>query len=322
VPTTGVCGRSARSCRRRASPGRSAAHSRVRPLRAPRGLPKLWGRSARSCGRSASRGRSAREYRVPLKVPGAECPRVGSAGGVPSAAGGVPFAGGGAECQAVGEGARGRSACKWGLRAECPQLRAECLPRAECRRVPSARRGTWAECPEGGRVPRAECAHLLPSRVGGAECLDLVQKTRKLVELNGWAHWSGLVSSFVPPRVFKPYRGRGCRRALTLPRGSVGRCKTDLVSDFSNPQKRPSNNEDIDSMGGDRSGKSRPKQSPQKADQTGRRTYAKLKRGAGWRRITTAGRCPEREKGAQVVRVQRKSTSRRLKRGDAHDAVG
>jgi hypothetical protein len=64
---------------------------------------------------------------------------------------------------------RGRSANKRGLWAECAQLRAECLPRAECRAVPSAAsRGEGAECPRAGSaggVPAA--AGGVPSR---AEC--------------------------------------------------------------------------------------------------------------------------------------------------------
>jgi hypothetical protein len=188
--------------------GRSVAYG-ARGLRGWSATTEVCGRgayngSARNCGRSATRGRSARECRarrgsgagarggsageVPAAaggVPparrsaecgasrgeGAECLKAGSAGGAPGAAGKVPAGGGmpqtGAPRDAAGRSARGR-----GLWAECPQLRAECLPRAECRAAPSAAPGearsackrgsagsarSWlrAEC-----LPRAECTQL------------------------------------------------------------------------------------------------------------------------------------------------------------------
>jgi hypothetical protein len=78
-----------------------------------------------------------------LKAPGGGVPVSGSAGGLPAAADGVPPAGevppaGGVPTASL-EGPRGQSACTRGRRAECPQLRAECLPRAECRGVPTAK---------------------------------------------------------------------------------------------------------------------------------------------------------------------------------------
>jgi hypothetical protein len=84
----------------------------------------VWGRSACSWGRSA----------------------VPSAGRVPR------------ECP--GAAAKGRVPASGVTRAECPQLRAECLPRAECRGVPGCRalKPPGAECLQlgsAGEVPAA-----------------------------------------------------------------------------------------------------------------------------------------------------------------------
>jgi hypothetical protein len=98
-------------------------------------------------------------------LPRAECRGVPSCGRLKRRGGGVPESGvcgrsaygcgrSAARPSAGPREARGRSAYKRGLRAECLQLRAECFLRAECGAVPSAGppRGEGAECLQARQV--------------------------------------------------------------------------------------------------------------------------------------------------------------------------
>jgi hypothetical protein len=187
VPRGGVCGRSAHSCGRSARPVRGAAG-----LWAPggRSAPKRLRAECRQGERSALlhalRGRSAARW---LPRPGearGQSAHKGVSGGVPAPAGGVPRS---VPSAAPGQ-ARGRSAGERGVRAECPELPAECLSRAECPETSHARRrrlrvrevllrgGGRPPCGRSasadGRCPRAECPEVgsaggVPPAAG--ECL-------------------------------------------------------------------------------------------------------------------------------------------------------
>jgi hypothetical protein len=170
VPAGASAGGVPAAAGRSASRGRSAAGTDrpARPERLGGGVPTsgFCGRSARGCGRSALCGRSAsrRAWRaegvecLQLEVCGAECPQL--AGRAPQRR---------AECLARAEcrgvpspsprGARRRSAYKWGLRVECPQLRG--APRggvplsAECLRLERAGVGRSATSADCGRSARS-----------------------------------------------------------------------------------------------------------------------------------------------------------------------
>jgi hypothetical protein len=193
VPTSGVCGRSTYSC------GRSAAlRAQCLQVGSAGGVPT-------AAGRVPPRGRRCRVSTAtkPRKPSRAECLRVGSAGGVPQPraappAGGAPRSDGSPSLQTLEggvptSGVCGRSAyslraerlpraecrgvppsraeCpKWGLRPECLQLRAACLPGAEGHRVsePSPEALEGAVTRSGGL--RAECPHLRAQCLRGVEC--------------------------------------------------------------------------------------------------------------------------------------------------------
>jgi hypothetical protein len=192
-PRAGSPGRSARSCGRSAECGASRGEGAERlQARSAGGVPTAAGGVPRSAERGV-RGRSAHKRglraeclqlrggvpsAVPREARGAECLQTGSAGGVPPA-GGVPRTaecgasrGGGAKClQAASAGGSGKGAeChKRGLRAECLQLRAECLSRAECASRAECRGGAWRG---GGRSAPTGVWGGGAWRGEGAECLQ------------------------------------------------------------------------------------------------------------------------------------------------------